>query len=123
MNTKIHALERQKRHYFRLIQQYVDKHIDLALHTENDHSALFKRNRLQLDNKRYNDGAGSSEGRSDNFPHPTLPARPPSSQLSQTQKLHQPQAATQATSKPESPQSYPKGIQNTIPMKKIYFVS
>ncbi len=46
MNTKIHTLERQKRHYFRLIQQYVDKHIDLTLHTKNDHSALFKRNRL-----------------------------------------------------------------------------
>jgi hypothetical protein len=70
-NTKIHALERQKRHYFRLIQQYVDKHIDLALHTKNDHSALFKRNRLQLDNKWYKDGAGSSEGLSDNFRHPT----------------------------------------------------
>jgi hypothetical protein len=26
-NTKIHTLERQKRHYFRLIQQYVAKHI------------------------------------------------------------------------------------------------
>ena len=72
------------------MQQYVDKHIDLALHTENDHSALFKRNRLQLDNKRYNDGAGSSEGRGDNFPHPTLPAHPPRSQPSQIQKLHQP---------------------------------
>jgi hypothetical protein len=37
-NTKIHTLEHQKRHYFRLIQQYGDKHIDLALHTKNDHS-------------------------------------------------------------------------------------
>jgi hypothetical protein len=92
----------KKRHYFRLIQQYGDKHIALALHTKNDHSALFKRNRLQLDNKRNNDGAGSSEGRSDNFPHPTLPAHPPRSQLSQIQKLHQPQAATQATKMPHT---------------------
>jgi hypothetical protein len=101
-NTKIHTLERQKRHYFRLIQQYVDKHIDVALHTKNALSALFKRNRLQLDNKRYNDGAGSSEGRGDNFPHPTLPAHPPRSQPSQIQKLHQPQATTQATKMPHT---------------------
>ncbi len=113
-NTKIHTLERQKRYYFRLIQQYVDKHIDLALHTKNDHSALFKRNHLQLDNKRYNDGAGSSEGRSDNFPHPTPPAHPPRSQLSQLQKLHQPQPATQQTEMPHTQLEAVRDVQADI---------
>jgi hypothetical protein len=57
-NTKIDTLERQKRHYFRLIQQYsyVDKHIDLVLYMKNDHSALCKRNCLQLESKRHEAG-------------------------------------------------------------------
>ncbi len=114
MNTKIHTLERQKRHYFRLIQQYVDKHIDLALHTKNDHSALFKRNRLQLDNKRHEGGAESIKGRGDNFPHPTLPAHPPRSQLSQIKKLHQPQATTQAKKLPQTQLEAVRDVQADI---------
>jgi hypothetical protein len=41
------------------------------------------RNPPQLDNKRYNDGAGSSEGRRDHFPFPARLAHPPRSQTSQ----------------------------------------
>jgi hypothetical protein len=67
-----------------------------------------------LDNKRYNDGAGSSEGRSGNIPHPTLPAHPPRSQLSQLQKPHQPQAATQETKMPHTQLEAVRDVQADI---------
>ncbi len=92
-NTDLHILERHKRRIFGLIQTHVERYIGLSIYTKNDHSAFFRRNRLQMDNKRHEGGAESSEGRGDNFPHPTLPAHPPRSQLSQIN-----QKASSATS-------------------------
>ncbi len=92
-NIDLHILERHKRRIFGLIQTHVEKYIGLSIYTENDHSTTLMCNRLCYDTP---GGAESSEGRSDNVPHPTFPAHPPRPQLSQIQKLHQPQATTQA---------------------------
>ena len=68
-------------------------------------------NRLRYDTP---GGAGSSEGRSDNVLHPTLPAHPPHSQLSQIQKLHQPQAATQTKKMPHTQLEAVRDVQADI---------
>jgi hypothetical protein len=91
-NTDLHILERHKRRIFGLIQTHVEKYIGLSTYTENDHSALFQRNRLRYDT---HGGAESSEGRGDKSPHPPLPARHPRSQLSQTKNTSEQQATSQ----------------------------
>jgi hypothetical protein len=68
-------------------------------------------NRLRYDTP---GGAGSSEGRSDNVLHPTLPAHPPHSQLSQIQKLHQPQATKQAKTMPSERMNAIRDVQADI---------
>jgi hypothetical protein len=87
-------LNRHKRQYFCMIQNYVQQYIDLALDTKNDHSAPKMTNRL-----RYNTpGGAESREDSEKFSPPALTSHPPRSQISQLQKLHQPQApSTQAT--------------------------
>ncbi len=62
----------------------------------------------------FDNGAESSEGRSDNSPQPTLPAHPPRSQLSQLQKLHQSQAATQEIKMPHTQLEAVRDVQADI---------
>jgi hypothetical protein len=110
-NTDLHILERHKRRIFGLIQTHVERYIGLSIYTKNDHSTTLMCNHL-----RYNTpgGAESSEGRSDNVPHPTFPAHPPRSQLSQIQKLHQPQATPQVKKMPQTQLEAVRDVQADI---------
>jgi hypothetical protein len=110
-NTDLHILERHKRRIFGLIQTHVERYIGLSIYTKNDHSTTLMCNCLRYDTP---GGAESSEGRSDNVPHPTFPAHPPRSQLSQIQKLHQPQAVTQAKKMPQTQLEAVRDVQADI---------
>jgi hypothetical protein len=74
-NNEIHTLNRHKRHYFCMIQNYVQQYIDFALNTKNDHSATPMRNRLRYDTP---GGAVSRGGGQRDFlpPRPHLPPSP-----------------------------------------------
>jgi hypothetical protein len=93
-NTEIHTLERHRPHYFCMKQKHVQQYIDLAFNTKNDHSPTLLRNRLRYDTP----GGAESRGRCCEIFSPPAPAsRPPRSQISQLQKLLQPQATSPQT--------------------------
>jgi hypothetical protein len=109
-NTEIHMLNRHKRQYFCMIQNYVQQYIDFALDTKNDHSALQKKNRLRYDTP----GGAESREDSENFSPPALTSHPPRPQLSQLQTLPQQQAPSPQSTMANTRMEAARDIQSDV---------
>jgi hypothetical protein len=110
-NTEIHMLNRHKRHYFCMIQHYVQQYIDFALDTKNDHSVTPMTNRLRYDTP---GGAVSRRGGREIFSPPALASHPPRSKLSQLQKLLQQQAPSPHTTMANTRMEAARNIQSDV---------
>jgi len=102
-HTKTKLIDRQIRHRFRLIQESVNRYIDLQIKRLNDHSTPLVCN--QNIQQRCN---GSRTGGSDEqyvegvHPSPPTPAHRPRPQTSQIKKLPQPKASKAKNTMPDT---------------------
>jgi hypothetical protein len=109
-NTEIHILNRHKRQYFCMIQNYVQQYIDFALDTKNDHSAPKIKHRL-----RYNTpGGAKSREDSEIFSPPALASHHPRSELSQLQKLPPQKAPSSQTTMANTRMEAARDIQSDV---------
>jgi hypothetical protein len=100
-HTKTKLIDRQIRHRFRLIQESVNRYIDLQIKRLNDHSIPLVCNQTLRRGCNGSSNRGSDQQYVEEVhPSPPTPAHRPRSQTSQIKKLHQQQASKDTTTMP-----------------------